>query len=98
MAKGYWVVTYRSVRDAQKLADYAVLSARAVTEGGGRFLVRGPAAHAFELGVAQRTVVAEFDSLAAALAAYDGPLYQSALVALADAADRDFRIVEGPEG
>lgn len=98
MPKGYWVVTYRAVKDAQKLAQYAELSGPAVAAGGGRFLVRGPAAHAYELGVPQRTVVIEFDSLDAAVAAHDSAAYQEAVAVLADGAERDFRIVEGAHG
>ncbi|MDR1999194.1 MAG: DUF1330 domain-containing protein [Frankiaceae bacterium] len=98
MPKGYWVVTYRAVRDQQQLAAYAALSGPAVAAFGGRFLVRGPAAHAYELGAQQRTVVIEFDTLAAAVAAHDSPAYREALAVLADAAERDFRIVEGAGG
>ena len=64
-------------------------------EAGGRFLVRGLPAKTYEAGIAQRTVVIEFDSVAAAIAAHDSPGYQAALVALGDAAERDMRIVEG---
>lgn len=95
MPKGYWVVTYRAVHDAEKLAAYAALSGPAVAAGGGRFLVRGPAAHAYELGVAQRTVVIEFDSLADAEATHDSAAYREAIAVLGEAAERDFRIVEG---
>jgi len=95
MPKGYWVVTYRAVHDAEKLAQYAALSGPAVAAGGGRFLVRGTAAHAHELGAVERTVVIEFDSLAAAVAAHDSRDYQAAIAALADGVDRDFRIAEG---
>lgn len=95
MPNGYWVVTYRAVHDAQKLADYAALSGPAVAAGGGRFLVRGPAAHAYELGELQRTVIIEFDSLASAVATHDSAAYKHALDVLGTAADRDFRIVEG---
>jgi len=39
--------------------------------------------------------VIEFESYAAALAAYDSEDYQRALAALGDGAERDIRIVEG---
>ena len=95
MAKGYWVSCYRSIRNPDKLAAYAKLAAPAIQAAGGRFLVRGVADKAYEQGVVQRTVVVEFDSLAAAHAAHDGPGYQEALRVLGDAAERDFRIAEG---
>jgi uncharacterized protein (DUF1330 family) len=44
----------------------------------------------------QRLVVVEFESLQAALAAYDSPGYKAALKALGDnAVVREIRIVEG---
>jgi uncharacterized protein (DUF1330 family) len=65
---------------------------------GGRFLVRGMPSKVFELGMNERTVVVEFESLAKALAAYESPGYQAALRALGkDAVERDMRLVEGTE-
>jgi uncharacterized protein (DUF1330 family) len=49
----------------------------------------------YELGLKQRTVLLEFDSVEQAVAAHDSPAYQAALAALADGADRDIRIIEG---
>jgi uncharacterized protein (DUF1330 family) len=49
-----------------------------------------------EQGKAMRTVVFEFDSLQAALAAYESAAYKEALAALGtNAAVRDIRIIEG---
>ncbi len=63
---------------------------------GGRFLVRGTPVKTYELGMMERTVVVEFDSVAQARAAYEGPGYRKALDALGkDAAERDMRIVQG---
>ncbi len=95
MPKAYWVSAYHAVHDEQKLAAYAALAGPAILAAGGRFLARGPAAKAYEAGRLQRTVVIEFDSLAAAEACHDSPGYQAALAALADGATRDLRIVEG---
>ena len=98
MAKGYWIATYRSVRDADALAAYAKLAGPAILAAGGRFLARGTAARAYENGVLQRTVLVEFPSVAAAVACHDSPAYAEALRALGkDAVDRDLRIVEGVE-
>jgi uncharacterized protein (DUF1330 family) len=49
----------------------------------------------YELGLKQRTVLLEFDSVEQAVAAHDSPAYQVALAALGDGADRDIRIIEG---
>ncbi|HYG54005.1 MAG TPA: DUF1330 domain-containing protein [Burkholderiales bacterium] len=95
MAKGYWVSCYRSIKNQDKLAEYAKLAGPAIQAAGGRFVIRGMTDKAYEQGVKQRTVVVEFESLAAAHAAHDGPAYQQALKVLGDAVERDFRIIEG---
>ncbi len=95
MSKAYWVSTYRSVSNAEKLAAYAKLAGPALTAGGARFLARGEPAKTFEKGLQQRTVLIEFDSVEQAVAAHDSPAYQAALHALGDGAERDIRIIEG---
>lgn len=95
MAKAYWISAYRSIRDPEALAAYARLAGPAIEAGGGRFLARGRAARVYENGVAERTVIIEFGTLAEAIAAHDSPAYQQALNALGNGADRDLRIVEG---
>jgi uncharacterized protein (DUF1330 family) len=95
MAKAYWVGTYRSISNPDALAEYAKLAGPAILAGGGKFLVRGVPAKTYEAGLAQRTVVIEFDSVAAAVAAHDSAGYQAALKALGNGAERDIRIVEG---
>jgi uncharacterized protein (DUF1330 family) len=97
MAKGYWVVVYRSVRDPEALAEYAKLAAPALQAAGSRLLARGLPARSYESGLDQRVVLVEFDSVAQAIAAHDSPRYQEALRVLGNAADRDLRIVEGIE-
>lgn len=95
MPKAYWVTAYRAVKDAEKVAAYAKLAGPALTAAGGRFIVRGDPSVVYELGMMQRTVVLEFDSVEQATSAYDSPAYQDALTALDDGADRDMRIVGG---
>ncbi|GAA4349275.1 DUF1330 domain-containing protein [Variovorax defluvii] len=95
MPKAYWIATYRSVRDADKLNSYGKLAAPAIAAGGGRFVVRGMPIKTYESGLNERTVVIEFESAAQAMAAHDSEAYQAALAALGDGADRDIRIVEG---
>ena len=97
MAKGYWVVTYRSIKRPEAMEGYAKIAGSAVKAAGGRFLIRGMPAKTYEAGLAERVVVVEFDSVAAAIAAHDGPAYQEALKALGDAVVRDVRIVEGAD-
>ncbi|HZZ11601.1 MAG TPA: DUF1330 domain-containing protein [Paraburkholderia sp.] len=95
MAKAYWLSIYRSISDPEALAAYAKLAGPAVEAAGGRFLVRGVAAAVYEAGLEQRSAIVEFDSLAAAIAARESAAYQEALQAFGNAAERDFRIVEG---
>ena len=97
MPKAYWVVSYQSTPDPQKLAAYAKLARPAGAHFGARMLARGNAARAYEHGLKERTTIIEFPSLEKAIAAYDSPAYQEALKALGDGAVRDLRIVEGLE-
>jgi uncharacterized protein (DUF1330 family) len=98
MPKAYLVTTYRSIKNLEALAAYAKLAAPAMQAAGGRFLVRGMPSKVFELGMNQRTVVVEFESIAKAVAAYESPGYQEALRALGkDSVERDMRLVEGVE-
>ena len=95
MAKAYWVVSYRQIKDPAKLAAYAKLSGPAIVAGGGRILARGTAAKAYEAGQLERTVIIEFDSVDHAITVHDSPAYQEALKALEDGAIRDMRVIEG---
>jgi uncharacterized protein (DUF1330 family) len=94
MPKAYWINTFRSVTDPERLAQYVELAGPAMRQSGGRFLARGQPARVFEAGVDERTTVIEFDSVEAAVAAYESPGYQEALRALGDGAERDLRIIE----
>lgn len=98
MTRAYWVNAFRAVHDPEKLAAYVELGGPAMLEAGGRFLARGPAAAAFESGLLERTTLVEFDSVDAAVAAYDSAGYRRALDALGDGAERDLRIVEAVDG
>jgi uncharacterized protein (DUF1330 family) len=95
MPKAYWVTTYRAIKDAEKVAAYAKLAGPALTAAGGRFIARGDPSAVYELGMMQRTVVLEFDSVEQAVAAHESPAYQAALAVFDDGADRDMRIVAG---
>ena len=96
MPKAYWIATYHSVRKPDALAAYAKLAAPALEAAGARPLARGTPAQVYEKGLRQRTVLLEFESVAQAIAAHDGPAYQEALRVLGtDAVERDIRIVEG---
>lgn len=95
MAKTYWITTYRSISNPDALAAYAKLAGPALAAAGGKVLVRGTPSKTYEAGLNMRTVVIEFDSVAAATAAHDSAAYKAALDALGNGAERDMRIVEG---
>lgn len=95
MAKGYLVVTYRKINDADKWGAYAKIAGVAIPKLGGKFIVRGMPAQVYEKGIRERVVIVEFESLAKAQAAHDSAEYKEALRVLGDGAERDFRIVEG---
>jgi uncharacterized protein (DUF1330 family) len=95
MAKGYWITFYRSIMNAAALAEYGKLAGPAIEAGGGRLLVRGVPVKVYEAGLKERTVLIEFESVAAAIATFESERYQSAAKLLKGAAERDVRIIEG---
>jgi uncharacterized protein (DUF1330 family) len=95
MAKGYWICFYRSISNADALAQYAKLAGPAIEGGGGRFLARGVPTKTYEAGKNQRTVVIEFESVEKAKTTFESPAYQAACKVLEGAAERDIRIIEG---
>ena len=95
MPKGYWITFYRSIRNPAALTEYGRLAVPAIQAGGGRFLARGTPARAYESGLQERTVVIEFDSVAQAVATYEGADYQAARRVLEGAVERDVRFMEG---
>jgi uncharacterized protein (DUF1330 family) len=97
MAKAYWVSSYRSISNPDAVAAYAKLAGPALAAQGARFLARGNPAQVYEAGLNQRIVIIEFDSVDAARKAHDSESYQAALKVFNNAAERDFRIVEGLE-
>ncbi|MGW2589766.1 DUF1330 domain-containing protein [Streptomyces sp. NPDC001515] len=97
MPKGYWVSVYRTISDPEKPAAYNELARLAVGPKGGRTFVAGGRVMAHDAGIAERTVLVEFDSFERAVAARESAAYQRALDALCDGVERDFRIVEGTD-
>ncbi|MFD9818421.1 DUF1330 domain-containing protein [Streptomyces violascens] len=95
MAKGYWVSVYRTIADPEKVAAYDKLAGQAVRAAGGRLLSRGSRVVVHDAGIAERTILIEFDSFEQAVAARASTAYQEALAVLADGVERDFRIIEG---
>ena len=97
MPKAYWITAYRKISDPDRLVAYAKLAPLAIAPFGGRYLVRGTPAAAFEAGLKERIVISEFPSMERAIAAYNSRAYKEALQVLGDAEVRDIRIIEGLE-
>ena len=95
MPKGYMISAHRSEADPVKRAAYRELAKPALEAVGGKFLSLGEKVVAKENGIAQRTVLIEFESFEAAVAGYESEGYQKALDALSGGADRDIRLIEG---
>jgi uncharacterized protein (DUF1330 family) len=97
MPKAYWISSYLKIIDKNKVAAYRKLAIPAITSCGGRFLARGLPEKAYDLGMIERVVIIEFESVEAAISAHDSPDYQAALKALDGGLEREIRIVEGIE-
>jgi uncharacterized protein (DUF1330 family) len=96
MKKAYIINVYQEINNQDALAAYAKLAGPAIIAAGGKFLARGLPAAVKESGLQLRTVLIEFESIEAALAAYNSPGYKEALAALgSNAVVRDIRIIEG---
>ena len=97
MPKGYMLAAHRAEADPVKREAYLKLAGAALQAAGGKYLSRVGKVEARENGVAQRTILIEFESFDAAVAAYESNDYQEALKALDGGADRDIRLFEGLE-
>ena len=97
MPKAYWIGCIRKVFDPAKFDAYRALAQPALEAAGGRYVARGTPAMVYDEGVMERTVIIEFPSVAAAIAAHDSPAYQEAVKALDDGIEREIRLVEGLE-
>jgi len=95
MPKGYFLSAHRSPANPEKRNAYIDLAVPAILKAGGRMLASTNIIEAHENGVAEQTVLIEFDNIEKAKAGYKSKDYQLALKALDGGADRDIRIFEG---
>ena len=97
MKKGYWVIAWGSISDAAAVERYIAPATEAILANGGRVIAGGAPARTYEDGRPSRLVLVEFESLQAAISAYESPDYQASLTHLVGAAERDVRVIEGLE-
>lgn len=91
-----YLVAHVQVRDAEGFEAYRAKVPAVIERFGGRYLIRGGAAHPLEGDwTVPRLVVVEFDSLEAARAFYESPDYQEILPLRLAASDGTAAIVEG---
>lgn len=95
--KGYWVARV-DVANEDAYQRYRALNAIALEKYGARFLVRGPAGKIAKGTPRKHNVVLEFKDYATALACYESPEYQAALVVLHQVGEVDLVIVPGHTG
>ena len=95
VAKGYWITTYKSISDINKVEAYAKLASPAIEARGGVYLARSIAVATYEAGMKERTVLSVFPSVDDAIAAHESADYAAALTALGNGAVREIRIVKG---
>lgn len=82
------------VTDSDLYAKYIEVASKVIPAHGGTFIARGGRVEAVEGTARARNVVARFPSVDAAVAAYNDPDYQQAVVWAKKASDREIIIVE----
>jgi uncharacterized protein (DUF1330 family) len=93
----YWVSRVH-VTNPELYSKYAALAGPAIEKHGGVFLARGGKQVTLEGGEFERTVVARFPSLEAAVACYNSPEYSEARQYATGNAVRHMVAVEGIDG
>ena len=79
MPKGYFLSAHRSPANPEKRQAYLELAGPAMIKAGGQMLASTSIVDAHENGVAEQTVLVEFESIEKAKAAYISDDYQAAL-------------------
>ena len=95
MPKVYMIRAQRAPADPDKSSAYRELANPALEKHGGKYLDGGGRVVAKENGIAERTILIEFESFEAAVAAFESDDYQAALKVLDGGANRDIRVFEG---
>lgn len=97
MPKGYWIA-HVDVSNPEGYKEYVALNAKAFTQFGAKFLVRGGQSLVKHGKARARHVVIEFESYAKALACYESPEYKAAELVRNKHSDGDVIVIEGYDG
>lgn len=89
----YWIANVE-VTDEALYGQYAQIAKEAILAHGGEFLARGGRYVQLEGNDRARNVVAKFPSLEDAVACYNSPRYQEAVVFAKQSSIRDLVVVE----
>lgn len=96
MTSKAYIIAQAVVDDPAAYEGYKTLAGEAVAKYGGRYIVRGGAAHLLEGDWnPPRLIILEFDSVEQAKRFYDSPEYQAARRLRERAAKMDMLVVEG---
>ena len=95
MSKGYWLATYISIGDLEKLKKYAEVVTPVIKGFGGQALVRGGKYQVLEGGNFIRTVIWEFPNYQKAIECHESKKYQEGWSLAKETTERNLQIIEG---
>ena len=95
MSKSYWVATYQTIGDLEKLKKYAEVVTPVIKSFGGQALVRGGTYQVLEGESFIRTVIWAFPSYQKAIECHESKKYQEGWSQAKDSVKRNLLIVEG---
>ena len=95
MAKGYWLATYKSIGDLEKLKKYAEVVTPVIKGFGGQALVRGGKYQVLEGDNFIRTVIWEFSNYQKAIECHESRKYQEGWSLAKETTERNLQIIEG---
>ena len=95
MSKGYWLATYKTIGDLEKLKKYAETVTPIIKSFGGQALVRGGKYQVLEGESFIRTVIWAFPSYQKAMECHVSKKYQEGWSLAKESNKRNLLIVEG---
>ena len=95
MSKGYWLATYKSIGDLEKLKKYAEAVTPVIKGFGGQALVRGGKYQVLEGDHFIRTVIWEFPNYQKAIECHESKKYQEGWSLAKETTERNLQIIEG---